>query len=39
MTRVPYNYLPGGTSVTVKVAASHPKKVRIVGDDKGRWYS
>jgi hypothetical protein len=38
-TRIPYNYLPGGATVTVEVAASNPKKVRIVGDDKGRWYN
>jgi len=38
-TRNPYNYLPGGATVTVEVAASNPKKVRIVGDDKGRWYN
>lgn len=35
--RVPYNNLHG--VVTVDIQATNPKKVRIVADDKGRWYA
>jgi hypothetical protein len=25
--------------VTVEVDSAHPDRVRVVGDDKGRWYA